>query len=422
VEDDGSTGVTGTTWQPLLSGTLAERASDAVHAIRASLSAFSHAGIRNDLAVGPAAGALFLAYATSGDEDLAEAARRCIEQAFERVTEQREPSLHRGFVGILWAALHLGYADPKECDHLVLGHLDTPIWRGHYNLSHGLVGLGTYALGRDRPVARRVLERVISHLDAGSTRLGSGIAWETPARWLTSAELRGAPRAGRFFNLGMSRGVAGVIAFLSDAILADAVPTRARPLLEGAIAWILDHDADASGSGFPYALSGAAPERARLAWCNGDLGIAVALTKAARALGSVPLNRKARDVARRAARRDLADSGVIDACLCHGAGGAGHVFNRLWQQTGDDVLRAAAELWFTRALDMRATTGQLGGFRSWERNAWLHGGPDGPKAWVDDPGLLAGAAGIGLGLVAATSTVEPVWDQVLLLGGATAAC
>jgi hypothetical protein len=34
---------------------------------------------------------------------------------------------------------------------------------------------------------------------------------------------------------------------------------------------------------------------------------------------------------------------------------------------------------------------------------------------VADPGLLTGAAGIALALLAATSLIEPAWDRVLLV-------
>ncbi len=43
-----------------------------------------------------------------------------------------------------------------------------------------------------------------------------------------------------------------------------------------------------------------------------------------------------------------------------------------------------------------------------------HGIP-GVEEWTDLPGLLAGASGIALALLAATSPVEPAWDRLLLM-------
>ena len=42
------------------------------------------------------------------------------------------------------------------------------------------------------------------------------------------------------------------------------------------------------------------------------------------------------------------------------------------------------------------------------------GAADGAPTWVDDAGLLTGAAGIALALLAAATPVEPAWDRMLL--------
>ena len=40
--------------------------------------------------------------------------------------------------------------------------------------------------------------------------------------------------------------------------------------------------------------------------------------------------------------------------------------------------------------------------------------PGHPGYWDDEPGFLKGAAGIGLALLAATTSVSPEWDRILL--------
>jgi hypothetical protein len=95
---------------------------------------------------------------------------------------------------------------------------------------------------------------------------------------------------------------------------------------------------------------------------------------------------------------------VVDAGLCHGAAGLMHVFNRLWQGTGDEAFRDAAVRWAEKTLALRGEG--VGGYRSFN--------PLVEAKWDDDPGFLTGAAGIGLALLAATSDVEPRWDVTLL--------
>ena len=46
--------------------------------------------------------------------------------------------------------------------------------------------------------------------------------------------------------------------------------------------------------------------------------------------------------------------------------------------------------------------------------AWLPG-ESGEYEWLDDPGLLTGATGVGLALLAAATAIEPAWDRILLV-------
>src|SRR5262249_14299323 len=95
--------------------------------------------------------------------------------------------------------------------------------------------------------------------------------------------------------------------------------------------------------------------------------------------------------------------------LCHGAAGLGHLFNRLFQATGDEHLAEAARVWFRRTLDLRQPGRGIAGFEAGKGNAHRR------LLWVDDPGLLQGAAGIALALLAAATPLEPGWDRLLLV-------
>jgi hypothetical protein len=138
---------------------------------------------------------------------------------------------------------------------------------------------------------------------------------------------------------------------------------------------------------------------------------------AARAAADPRLEAAALDVARHSAARPVESAGVVDAGLCHGATGVAHLFNRLYQASGEAAVAAAARTWFDRTFALRGSEG-IGGFR-----AWVPQGADrmGDLGWEEDPGFLTGSAGIGLALLAATTTVEPDWDRVLLtaIRGAT---
>ena len=101
---------------------------------------------------------------------------------------------------------------------------------------------------------------------------------------------------------------------------------------------------------------------------------------------------------------------MIDAGLCHGAAGNGHLFHRLYRATGEPRLSAAARAWYGQALEYRQEGQGLAGFISWGMVPETEQG-----GWIASPGLLEGLAGIGLALLAATTSVTPEWDRLLLV-------
>jgi len=149
--------------------------------------------------------------------------------------------------------------------------------------------------------------------------------------------------------------------------------------------------------------------RRRLAWCWGDLSVAAALLVAGRCADLPAWEHEALTIARRAAQRPPEQSGVCDAGLCHGAAGIGHLFNRMYQATGDPALGEAARFWFRRTLDMRQPGRGVGGYQA------FHPDRPGDEIWVDDRGFLTGGAGIALALLAAVTPDEPAWDRILLV-------
>jgi lantibiotic modifying enzyme len=417
----------GEAWQPLLEGVWRERALEAVRAIALALHAACRVAARQDAAVDPtlaggAAGlALFFAYlAESGAAAKDEAAaRHWLEQAIAVVSAVEVPaSLYIGLTGVGWVAAHLGERFPDldsepvchEIDEVLLEHLSRSPWRGPYDLIDGLVGFGVYALERGPQATTAVacLERVIDHLAQTAERRPDGVTWESHSEWLPP-EVRDTWPA-RCYNLGLAHGIPGVIALLGRAYAAGVATDKARPLLDGAARWLMVRRAMVGADGFPYRIEPGLPsEPARPAWCYGDPGVAAALLLAARSVGESSWERAAMAVARRAAERPPEEAEVVDAGLCHGAAGLGHLFNRMYQATGEARLREAAEFWFQRTLGMRHPDRGIAGFAAWRS------GRDRSPVWTEDPGLLTGAAGIALALLAAVTPVEPAWDRVLLV-------
>jgi lantibiotic modifying enzyme len=297
-----------------------------------------------------------------------------------------------------------GLADdePDDLDQLVARVLALDEWPGSFDLMRGLVGIGVFCLARrPKPSADAALARVVEHLERIAEPVGSSSTWRTRPEGLPLERAEQFPDG--YFDTGLSHGVAGVVAFLAAA--AEAGVPNAAGLRDRGLNWLLDQRLATGGPTGDYPLLRGPddePTGGRLAWCYGDAGLAVALLAAG-------ADDEGTRLAMVAARRTDASSGVVDAGLCHGSAGLGHVFNRLAQRTSSDEVASAARRWLADALARRTAATAAAGF-----TAVL---PDGKGGRVEVPtiGLLEGAAGIALALQSAVASSQPEWDAAFLL-------
>jgi lantibiotic modifying enzyme len=404
-------------WQILLAGALKERAAESVQAILDDLLLHARESDPDpSLASGIAGQAILHGYLAVGEHgpNHDKAALACLQDAIAAMSNKpTEASLYCGLSGLGWALAHLqgrvpGVDGEKACaeiDDILLNYLARSPWGDEYDLINGLVGFGVYALERlQEPAAVTCLERVIDRLGETAERRSEGITWWTNAEWLPAEAQKQSPRG--YYNLGLAHGMPGVIALLGLACAADIARSKAEALLEGAVNWLLAQQAQ---SGFAHWTEPEMDNRStRLAWCYGDAGVAAALLCTARCVADAALEREAVAIACRAARRPGEQSGVRDAGMCHGAAGLGHLFNRLFQATGEQVFADAAQIWFEQTLQMCRPGQGIGGYQAWEL------GDNGEPSWVTDSGLLTGSVGIALALLSATTNVEPAWDRMML--------
>jgi lantibiotic biosynthesis protein len=421
----GQSSITNRKWQPILRGDLARKADAVITTIARTLGKAERSlGPRqaywHDAA--PVELALFFGYlaAATGRPEHKEKAARFLQLAVQLFSAQEGLALYGGLCGLAWIIGHLERPpvkldiDARELlesvdDHL-LRLLRLPSWKGDYDVINGLVGYGVYSLTRlPEKTALSTLKLIVSHLDASAERSVDGISWLTPPRELTEEQRALTPQG--FYNLGMAHGVPGVIGFLAEAYARGIERRRTLRLLHGTVAWVLAQKLPAGSSLLlpTWAAPGTVARPSRVAWCYGDLGASLAILNAARTAGRRDWEREALTLARTAARCPFRHSGTKDACLCHGAAGNGHLFNRLFQSTGAAEFRTAAELYFRKALELNGQRVRLGSY-----SFWIPGRSDNSLNWQANAGFLSGLVGVGLALLAATRPVEPGWDNLLL--------
>jgi lantibiotic biosynthesis protein len=414
-------------WAPVLHGAEAARTLAVVERIADDLISYevAHPTALDDartLASGRAGIALFhlYRYRATGHPRARVEATEMLDAAIEDAAAvPRGHGLAGGLAGIGFTIAHAAGSLGGDPDDLLTG-VDATLLRvveaspsqGPCDLLDGLVGLGVYGLERlPSPAGARLVTATIARLEELAEHWDDGITWSTPPAALPDPWRRISP-FGRY-DLGMARGVPGVVSFLARACQA-GFDTPAQGLLEGAVKWLCGRalpGGRAEGASYPaWVVPGtAALGPARTAWCYGDPGIAASLAGAGFALQRDDWLQAAADLARATHRRSITETGVLDGGLCHGAGGLGVVFARLHQTSGDPKLLDTARFWFRRTLELDRHGTGFGGYSAWR---YPH---EATGCWEEDPGLLEGAAGVGLALLAAATPIAPAWDRLLLL-------
>lgn len=286
---------------------------------------------------------------------------------------------------------------------------------GDFDVISGAAGIGAYLLTRrgngdlERALIRG-LEAIVAL--AGSER---GPAGQAP-RWWTPPELlagHGTPRnfpAGNL-NCGLSHGIPGPLALLALALREGVeVPGQAEAV-RGLSAWLAGHRADDEwGVNWPSVVpltTGSerpALRPARTAWCYGAPGVARSLWLAGDALGDIELQALAVEAMEAVYRRPLSARGIDAPTFCHGVAGLLQITLRFARDTRLGVFSSQAV----------ALTDQLLALHD-ERRAFGFAALDPDGSSADRPGMLDGAAGVSMVLLAACTDAEPRWDRCFLL-------
>jgi lantibiotic modifying enzyme len=278
-----------------------------------------------------------------------------------------------------------------------------------FDLVSGLSGVAAYLLCRvqdDR--AYNILQTVLESLVIIVNRESEIPAWFTPPELISSRELMEKYPSG-VLNCGLAHGLPGMLSVLALAYRDGITVASMRSALRRAAEWLrAQRLPESAGGGWPAAVPVDGEDQpvthGPIAWCYGSPGVARALWLSATALDDSQLRETAIEAISSICRR-LANRRVLASpTFCHGNAGLLQIAMRFAAETALADCRAGAEA----ALD-----GLVRSFSSHTKFGYKALDPGtGP---VDRPGLLDGAAGISLVLLAAVSDPEPTWDRIFLL-------
>jgi lantibiotic biosynthesis protein len=295
---------------------------------------------------------------------------------------------------------------------------------GDFDAISGLSGIGAYLLCRSRePSVEVALANTVQALIFLVTRETPLPAWHTPADQLYDDVARETYPWGNL-NCGLAHGVPGILAFLSLARLAGVHANRLEEAIRVVADWLTANRLDDQwGINWPAAVPlmqahdetggeilqpaelGSSPGGpSRAAWCYGSPGVARALWLAGRALGDTSYRDLALEAMRAVFRRPIPVRAIDSPTLCHGVSGLLAITLRFAADTGSPEFVQQCRNLAEQILDAFQPDSELG-FRNIEYR----------NNRTDQPGLLDGAAGVAMVLLAASTGVEPSWDRLFLL-------
>lgn len=197
-------------------------------------------------------------------------------------------------------------------------------------------------------------------------------------------------------NISMSHGMSSVVSYLSMLSVTEGpYKTKVQVVLKKCINYLksqLFPNYQEIGSYFPYTSLKDSICKSRLAWCYGDLGVALAIFNA----GLLANEKDWKDLAIQilsdsTQRLNTPDNSVVDACFCHGSAGISQIYNRLYLETQMDQFNIASEYWVNETLKYSKHPDGLAGYKTATGNSS-----------VTEYSLLEGIAGIGLSILSSS--------------------
>lgn len=350
----------------------------------------------------------------------AEIGTQIIELIIEKINQGYNfPTYCTGIAGAGWVIEHLFENDfiDKNNDSL-LQPLDdylektmlSDLKSNNFDFLHGAIGYGTYFLKRYKNTFESGLKeryknsvlKLISGLKKNSEKDIHGIKWISildPKTNLTG------------YNLSLSHGISSIISFLVKTYEFDDFKTYSKALLLKSIDYLARHEiSETNKKYYMYpiwiARSRPNPIHSPLAWCYGDLGVALSFHNASKVLKNKDLYSKSISILENATnRKSNLKTGIVDAGICHGAFGVCEIFNSIYKNTDKIVFKKASDYWLNVGLNM-SEKGIDSGFTKW--NGKL-------KKWEFEVNLLEGISGVGLAIIDHLQKQKNNWNESLYI-------
>ncbi len=323
--------------------------------------------------------------------------------------EYMESSFGEGFVGILWVVQHLknntlleSY-DLKQFDEVVSVSLGNNMENNNYDLFYGVIGKGVYFLERLKKdkSASKYLNTILIFLNSTIVIDGQEGYWYN------------INKGNKVIDYGIAHGMPSIIIFLTKLYSSNINRTLVERLLIKGCNHFIKIGKLSKDAYFPQTSNDI--ENSRLAWCYGDLGVAIALLEAGQILKESLFINYASDIMENSCKRQIPQSGVyrstnektIDSSFCHGTSGLSYLYDYYYQKTGKIKAYNQSQYWLNQTIIYFKNQNSFYTTKWDEINQ--------QQQWYKNSGLLNGLAGIGLVLLSHCKK-NYSWSNCFLLG------
>ncbi len=359
---------------------------------------------------------LFYSSIRRDDEALYDIALKNIELAVSVAHQDTINTFCTGLPGLVWTLYHLenkkiipgagGMIDDELIDKFCINCINE-IENCNYDYMHGGLGMAIPLLESKRRTDRQneYLATMVEALAKTAIREDNKVYWNSVFEKEKPEEL--------CVSMGLSHGLPGVIAILSKICQQGIAVVECKDLIEKTINFIFDKKLNLSYSSLyptryrhneaeiPNSGSG------RVSWCYGDINIAIGLLYAYKVIKKKEYKDQADSILQFIAKHnDINSYYTTDGSFCHGACGNGHMFNRLYNYTGNKQFRELANFWFGK-LDEKV--------KYENEKLKIISVINKEPTWSDNTNLIMGTAGLGLTLLSAVDNIRPDWDDIFLL-------
>lgn len=269
----------------------------------------------------------------------------------------------------------------------------------YYDYLHGGLGIAQYFISCNRFDSLSLLVDKLEQTAIFDFET-KGLKWKTNTKHIDG---------GVDYNLSLSHGMSSIIVILSKIYKLGIQQEKCKKMLKCCINYVSAQSMPKNQFNSMFCSLVTDDNKyydSRLAWCYGDLCIAIALWHAYDALEEKDYLELLKHILHNTSKRiNYDETKIIDASFCHGSSGLAYIFKKMYKFTNVIDCEYASKYWLDITLKMSNHKSFSAGY------AFLNG----DREYISDYGLLNGISGVGLSLLSFIVDDFQEWDKCLLL-------